>query len=101
VPVAKLGVSAAEVLHGAADVAARRLREQVVVVGHERVAVDAEAEALGQLSEDGEEHGADILVSENDLAPRAAVHDVVTGARVVESRGAGHAATCGRDEAAY
>ena len=85
-----LGEHRADVPHDLGQVALRDLDHQVVVVRHEREAVDARPEQVGHLGKHVDEHAADDVVGEHGLAAHRAIHHVVASAREVESRCARH-----------
>ncbi len=76
--------------HRLPQIAARGAREQVVMIAHEAVGVDFERESLAALSEPFEEGPTVPLGGENRAPGSAPIHDVISGALVVDAEWSSH-----------
>ena len=92
-PVEAHGVDAVQLSHAAGQIRLLGLNDEVVVVGHEAVAM---AEPVGVLSNRLQEIEKSLsveVISENGMTGIAAGGDVVKGTRVLNSQGSSHATT--------
>ena len=82
---------AAEMPHGPAEIAARRLQQQVIMVAHQAIGVRLDAEGFLQIAQQRQERAAARRIVEHLPPSQSPVHHMIPGTFVFDPQRSRHA----------